>query len=84
MSGIGLVLGRAFPLRQLFRELGELRVEFRQFLGLFRNRRLQLFVIEIGEVAGLPGFGLLDVELAHFAAFHFSGAGGASTASLAG
>jgi putative ABC transport system substrate-binding protein len=65
--------GRAFLLHQLFRKLGELWVEFRQFLGLFRNRRLQLFVIEIGEVTGFPGFDLPDVELAHLAAFHFSG-----------
>ena len=42
---IGLVLGRAFLLRQLFRELGELRVEFRKLFGDVVEGFLQLFVV---------------------------------------
>ena len=53
MSAMGLVLGRALLLRQLFRELGELRVEFRQFLGVFRNRRLQFLVVQMTKVSRL-------------------------------
>ena len=45
MSAMGLVLGRAFLLRQLFRKLGELWVEFRKLFGEVVEGFLQLFVV---------------------------------------
>jgi hypothetical protein len=46
MSAMALVLGRAFLLRPLFRELGELRVfEFCKLFGDVVEGFLQLFVV---------------------------------------
>jgi hypothetical protein len=46
---MGLVLGRAFLLRQLFRKLG---VQLGQLARLFEDRLLEFLVVEFAESAG--------------------------------